>query len=194
MDLNSLVGGVRPPSPPKHDIMAPQEPLRARASIYLSSFFIINFSTRTCLSGSSLISLSLLGFRLGSSLFGMLFMKPFFFVNLISMSMLGFGLWPQVGPFPSQPILGTIREEGTPPTNPSRHLRKESSFLHLEWLLTEGGGRSLTAVRRRHRRTHPCRRRYRRHSFPRPRERRRCHRRCHRRCRTQMCRHRRSRR
>ena len=39
------------------------------------------------------------------------------------------GRGPQVGPFPSRPILGSIRGEGTPPTNPSRHLRKERSFL-----------------------------------------------------------------
>ena len=62
------------------------------ARVELSSLFIMNFLTRTCLSGSSLISLSLLGFRVGSSLFGILFMKPFSFVNLlISMSI--FRLW-----------------------------------------------------------------------------------------------------
>ena len=83
-------GGVRPPLPPRHDITAPEEPFHESGSIYLSSFFIVNFSTRTCLSGSSLISLSLLGFRVGSSLFGILFVKPFFFVNLICMSMFRF--------------------------------------------------------------------------------------------------------
>ena len=53
--------------------------LRARGSIRLSLFlfFIMNFLTRTCLSGSSLISLFLLGFRVGSSLFGIPFVKPF---------------------------------------------------------------------------------------------------------------------
>ena len=62
------------------------------ARVDLSSFFIMNFLTCTCLSGSSLISLSLLGFRVGSSLFGILSVKPFFFVKLlISMSM--FRLW-----------------------------------------------------------------------------------------------------
>ena len=36
-----------------------------------------------------------------------------------------------MGPFPSRPILGSIRGEGAPPTNPSRHLRKkgETSLL-----------------------------------------------------------------
>ena len=87
---NCISGGVRPLSPPRHDITALEEPFRARGSIYLSSFFIVNFSTRTCLSGSSLISLSLLGFWVGSSLFGILFVKPLFFVNLISMSMFRF--------------------------------------------------------------------------------------------------------
>ena len=58
----------------------------------LSYFFIVSFSTRTCLSGSSFISLSLLGFLVGSSLFGFLFVKPFFLKNLlIFMNM--FRLW-----------------------------------------------------------------------------------------------------
>ena len=90
---------------------------QARAHVDLSSFFIVNFSARTCLSGSSLISLSLLGFRVGSSLFGLLFVKPFLFVNLlISMSMFRLlGCGPQVGHFPSRTILASIRGEGTPP-------------------------------------------------------------------------------
>ena len=74
--------GVRHPSPPRHNITVLEEPFRARGSIYLSFFFIVNFSTRTCLSGSLLISLSLLGLWVGSSLFRILFVKPFFFVNL----------------------------------------------------------------------------------------------------------------
>ena len=61
--------------------------------------------------------------------------------------MLGVGCGPQVGPFPSRPIMGSIRGEGTPPpTNPSRHLKKERSVLPLKWLLKEGRGRSPTAV------------------------------------------------
>ena len=75
-----LFGGVRPPSPPRHDTTAPEEPFCARGSIRLSLFlyfFIMNFLTRTCLSGSSLISLFLLGFRVGSSLFGIPFVEPF---------------------------------------------------------------------------------------------------------------------
>ena len=76
-------GGVRPPSPPRHDITAPEAPFHAPEYITLSSFYIVSFLTRTCLSGSSLISLSLLGFWVGSSLFRILLVKPFFFVNLI---------------------------------------------------------------------------------------------------------------
>ena len=53
---------------------------------------------------------------------------------------------PHVGPFPSRPIMGSIRGEGTPPTNPSHHLKKERSDLPLKWLLKEGWGRSPTAV------------------------------------------------
>ena len=57
------------------------------------------------------------------------------------------GCGPQVGPFPSRPIMGSIRGEGTPPpTNPSRHLKKERSALPLKWLLKEGRGRSPTAI------------------------------------------------
>ena len=51
-----------------------------------------------------------------------------------------------MGPFPSRPILGSIRGEGTPPTNPSCHLRKERSKLPLEWLLKENRGRRPIAV------------------------------------------------
>ena len=51
-----------------------------------------------------------------------------------------------MGPFPSWPILGSIRGEETPPpppppTNPNLHLKKERSELPLEWLLKEDWGR-----------------------------------------------------
>ena len=42
--------------------------------------------------------------------------------------------------------MGSIRGEGTPPTNPSRHLKKERSSLPLKWLLKEGRRRSPTAA------------------------------------------------
>ena len=80
------IGGARPSSSPKHDTLAVEEltlaTLReylvspryttpqARERVDLSSFFIVNFFARTCLSRSLLISLSLLGLRVGSSLFG----------------------------------------------------------------------------------------------------------------------------
>ena len=59
--------------------------------------------------------LSLLGFRVGSSLFSgphslsPSLCGPFYF----SMIMLGVGCGPQVGPFPSRPTMGSIRGEGT---------------------------------------------------------------------------------
>ena len=80
--LKRICGGVRPPSPPRHDTTTPEEPFWARGSISLSLFLYYELLTRMCLSGSSLISLSLLGFRVGSSLFGITFVKPFLFVNL----------------------------------------------------------------------------------------------------------------
>ena len=110
------IGGVRHPSPPRHDITVPEEPFHACGAIYLSYYFIMKFLTRTCLSESSLISLSFLGFRVGSSLFGILFVKPFVFVNLYFYEYVWvLGCGPQVGPFPSRPILGSVRGEGTPP-------------------------------------------------------------------------------
>ena len=155
-------GGVRPLSPPRHNVTEPKEPFRARGSICLSVFLYYELLTRTCLSGSSLISLSLLGFRVGSSLFGIPFVKPFLFVNLYFLwvfYVLGYG--PQVGPFPSQPILGSIRGEGTPPpTNPSHHLRKERSLLHL----AGSQGKESNRCRHRRRRRDDCH-----HSLPRPR-------------------------
>ena len=73
------IGGVRPPSPPRHDTTAPEEPFCARGSIRLSLFLyflIMNLLTRTCLSGFSFISSLPLGFRVGSSLFEIPFVKP----------------------------------------------------------------------------------------------------------------------
>ena len=56
------------------------------------------------------------------------------------------GCGPQVGPFLSRPTMGSIRGEGTPPTNPSRHLKKERSVLPLKWLLKGDLGRRPTAA------------------------------------------------
>ena len=112
------IGGVQPPSPPRHDTTAPEEPTPARVqpprqantkdvdfhyivqgphlattrhtlgsracgSIYLILLLWTSLA-RMCLSGPLLIFLSpFLGFQVGSSLFGILMMKPLFFVNLI---------------------------------------------------------------------------------------------------------------
>ena len=73
--------------------------------------------TCTCLSRFSLISS--LPFRLPGGFFP--FQNPIreahpsLWTLFLSMSMLGVGCGPQVGPFPSQPIMGSIRGEGTPP-------------------------------------------------------------------------------
>ena len=74
-------------------------------------------------------------------------MKPFLFVNLyFSMSILGVGLWASSGPFPLSAHYGLYKRGRDPPTNPSRHLKKERSDLPLKWLLKEGRGRSPTAA------------------------------------------------
>ena len=74
-------------------------------------------------------------------------MKPFFFVNLtFSEHVRILGCGPQVGPFPSRPNIGSIRGEGTPSTNPRRHLNKERSELPLKWLLKEDRGRRPIAA------------------------------------------------
>ena len=62
------------------------------------------------------------------------------------MIMLGVDCGPQVGPFLSRPTMGSIRGEGTPPTNPSRHLKKERIIIPLKWLLKEDQGRRPTAA------------------------------------------------
>ena len=42
--------------------------------------------------------------------------------------------------------MGSIRGEGTPPINPSRHLKKERILIPLKWLLKEDQGRRPTAA------------------------------------------------
>ena len=59
--------------------------------------------------------------------------------------MLGVGSGPQVGPFLSRPTKGSIRGEGTPPTNPSRHLKKKECSS-LKWMLKEDQGRRSNAA------------------------------------------------
>ena len=62
------------------------------------------------------------------------------------MSILGFGLWASSGSFPLSAHYGPYKRGRDPPTNPSRHLKKERSDLPLKWLLKEGRGRSPTAA------------------------------------------------
>ena len=89
----------------------------ARGTIRLSLFLYYELVTRTCLSGSSFISS--LPFRLPGGFFP--FRDPIYEVHpslwtlFLSMSMLGVGCGPQVDPFPSRPIMGSIRGEGIPP-------------------------------------------------------------------------------
>ena len=51
------------------------------------------------------------------------------------------GLWASSGPFPLSAHYGLYKRGRDPPTNPSRHLKKERSDLPLKWLLKEGRGR-----------------------------------------------------
>ena len=89
-----------------------------RGRIYpLIFIFYYELLTRTCLSGSSLISS--IPFRLPGGFFP--FQDPIreahpsLWTLFLSMSMLGVGCGPQVGPFPSRPVMGSIRGEGSPP-------------------------------------------------------------------------------
>ena len=56
------------------------------------------------------------------------------------------GLWASSGPFPLSAHYGLYMRGRDPPTNPSRHLKKERSSLPLKWLLKEDQGRRPTAA------------------------------------------------
>ena len=56
------------------------------------------------------------------------------------------GLWASSGPFPLSAHYGLYKRGRDPPTNPSRHLKKEKRTLSLKWLLKEDQGRRPTAV------------------------------------------------
>ena len=58
----------------------------------------------------------------------------------------GCGLWASSGPFPLLARQGLYKRGRDPPTNPSRHLKKERVILHLKWLLKEGQGGEPTAA------------------------------------------------
>ena len=56
------------------------------------------------------------------------------------------GLWASSGPFPLSAHYGLYKRGRDPPTNPSRHLKKERSDLPLKWLLKEEQGGRPTAA------------------------------------------------
>ena len=75
----------------------------------------------------------------------LLLCEPLYFYEYI----LALGRGPQVGPFPSQPILGSRRGEGTPPPHthkPKPSFEEKRSELPLKWLLKEDRGRRPTAA------------------------------------------------
>ena len=105
---------------PSEDLISPRhisQGSRARGIIFFVFSFIMNFiSPHVFKRAFAYLLLSLLGFRVGSSLFrdpireALSLCRPLF-----SMIMLGVGCVPQVGPFLSRPTMGSIRGEGTPP-------------------------------------------------------------------------------
>ena len=105
---------------PSEDLISPRHISQgscARGVIFPVFYFIMNFiSPHVFKRAFAYFLLSLLGFRVGSSLFGIPFVKPFsLWTFLFSMIMLGVGCGPQVGPFLSRPTMGSIRGEGTLP-------------------------------------------------------------------------------
>ena len=56
------------------------------------------------------------------------------------------GLWASSGPFSLSAHYGLYKRGKDPPTNPSRHLKKERIIIPLKWLLKEDQGRRPTAA------------------------------------------------
>ena len=56
------------------------------------------------------------------------------------------GLWASSRPFPLSAHYGLYKRGRDPPTNPSRHLKKERSELPLKWLFKEDRRRRPTAA------------------------------------------------
>ena len=142
----------------------------ARAWSYRSIFsFISHFrSPHVFKRAFAYFLLSLLGLGGGFPLFRDPSKRPFPFVNLISFYEYGCGLWASSGPFPLLAHHGLYKRGRDPPTNPSRHLRKEGfpSRVAAQGRLEK---ESYRRRRRRRRRTRWCRRRrryLRRHSLP----------------------------
>ena len=67
------------------------------------------------------------------------------------MSILGFGLWASSGPFPLSAHYGLYKRGRDPPTNPSRHLKKERDHPSSQ---VAAQGRTRRETNRRHRRRH----------------------------------------
>ena len=87
----------------------------ARGVIYSIFPFIINFlSLHVFKRAFAYFLLSLLGLRVLPSFWDSIREALSFYEPLISMIMLGVGCGPQVGPFLSWPVMGSIRGEGTP--------------------------------------------------------------------------------
>ena len=156
---------VRPSS--RHDTF---RRARARGAIFSVFYFIMTLLARTCLSGPLHVSLSLsLCLWVGFPLFWDPSLRPFPFCEpLFYFYEYGCGLWASSGPFPLLARQGLYKRGRDPPTNPSRHLRKEESSSRVA---AQGklGKKSYRRRRRRCRRTSSCRRlrrRLRRHFLP----------------------------
>ena len=104
-------------------------------------YFITTLFARTCLSGPLHVFLSLFRPWVGFPLFRDPSLRPFLFCEpLFYFYEYGCGLWASSGPFPLLAHQGLYKRGRDPPTNPSRHLKKERVSLHLKWLLKEGQG------------------------------------------------------
>ena len=55
-------------------------------------------------------------------------------------------MWASSGPFPLSTHYGLYKRGRDPPTNPSRHLKKERIIIPLKWMLKEDQGRRPTAA------------------------------------------------
>ena len=136
---------------PSEDLISPQhisQGSRARGVIFPAFYFIMNFiSPHVFKLAFAYLLLSLLGFWWVLPFFGIPFVKPFSLWIFIFYDYVRCGLRASSGPFPlSAHYMGSIRGEGTPPTNPSRHLKKERIIIPLKWLLKEDQGRRPTAA------------------------------------------------
>ena len=131
----------------RKDLVSPQYVTpRACPWTYLPYFVIIDFlSPHVFKQAFAYFPLPLLGFLFSSSRFGILLVKPFFFVNLIFYEHVRL-LLTSSGPFPLSAHYRLYKRGRDPPTNPSRHLKNQRSELPLKWRLEEDRGRRPTAA------------------------------------------------